>query len=442
MRKDVRLLGCSTSDKDEMRELISLLAGRLGKSEAEMAGILNGLNRSRGKDYILLFEAVDEDSDEVVDFLSDMDDYGAKYEVTESSKYVTADDRFDVDFLEGADEDKEEELKELLLNSYGANEDEIDEYFDYFMLAEVTFEEAMAFKKKVSEYGAKARIQYADGYEEDIDVSEFDTTASTATPTVTPTVVSTSAPSQVVSPTMSQPQAAPAIPKVPTKADMMQEIDALIKEYLTDGLISDRERAVILKKAVSLGLDADEIDLYIDAQQQKADQAVNNAVNKKRGAICPHCKSPIPQMADKCPICGEYIKVQVDEELNEILEKLEDALVDLKDAQHYQRSKAIIDKYARKARMYYSNNAKVQALLAEVEKESAIAEKNAKIQNRNESLKSLAKNKWFWAGSSLGLGAILMLIALATESFEIGLPGGMFLVGGIYGLAFAGGLHK
>ena len=48
-----------------------------------------------------------------------------------------------------------------------------------------------------------------------------------------------------------------------------QELDDLIKEYLTDGIISAKERLVLLNKAQALGLNVDEVDLYIDAQQQK-----------------------------------------------------------------------------------------------------------------------------------------------------------------------------
>ena len=68
-----------------------------------------------------------------------------------------------------------------------------------------------------------------------------------------------------------------------------QELDNLINEFLSDGIISDKERQVLLNKAQALGLNVDEVDLYIDAQQQKADQSVAAAVNKRRGKTCPFC---------------------------------------------------------------------------------------------------------------------------------------------------------
>lgn len=41
-----------------------------------------------------------------------------------------------------------------------------------------------------------------------------------------------------------------------------------IQEYLTDGVLTPKEREVILKKAEKMRLDRDEIDLYLDCNQQ------------------------------------------------------------------------------------------------------------------------------------------------------------------------------
>lgn len=157
-----------------------------------------------------------------------------------------------------------------------------------------------------------------------------------------------------------------------------QELDDLIKEYLTDGIISAKERQVLLNKAQALGLNVDEVDLYIDAQQQKADQAVAAAVNKRRGKTCPYCGSSIPELTDKCPNCGGSITPEASKELEEIIEHLESALVNFKSGKDVDKSKAEVERYARKARMYYGNNPKIQRLLDEVEAESEAAETEAK----------------------------------------------------------------
>ena len=157
-----------------------------------------------------------------------------------------------------------------------------------------------------------------------------------------------------------------------------QELDDLIKEYLSDGIISPKERQVLLNKAQTLGLNLDEVDLYIDAQQQKADQAIASAMNKRRGKTCPFCGSSIPELTDKCPNCGGNITPEASKELAEIIEHLESALVNFKSGEDIDKSKAEVERYARQARMYYGNNPKIQRLLEEVEAESEAAEADAK----------------------------------------------------------------
>ena len=175
-----------------------------------------------------------------------------------------------------------------------------------------------------------------------------------------------------------------------------QELDDLIKEYLTDGIISAKERQVLLNKAQALGLNVDEVDLYIDAQQQKTDQAVAAAVNKRRGKTCPYCGSSIPELTDKCPNCGGSITPEASKELEEIIEHLESALVNFKSGEDVDKSKAEVERYVRKARMYYGNNPKIQRLLDEVEAESEAAEAEAKKNAKKKFwLNIIEKNKKF-----------------------------------------------
>lgn len=159
-----------------------------------------------------------------------------------------------------------------------------------------------------------------------------------------------------------------------------QELDDLIQEYLTDGIISAKERQVLLNKAQAMGLNVDEVDLYIDAQQQKADQAVSAAMNKRRGKTCPYCGSSIPELTDKCPNCGGNITPEASKELEEIFEQLENALVAFKsgDVKTSSKNKAEVERYIRKAKLYYGNNPKVQSLLEEVEAESTEVEEKRK----------------------------------------------------------------
>ena len=164
-------------------------------------------------------------------------------------------------------------------------------------------------------------------------------------------------------------------------ANYPKEFDDLLQEYLTDGIITDQERKVLLRKAEKLGLDVEEIDLYITAQEQKAEQATDAVVRKKKGQTCPYCGGSVPQLTDQCPHCGQHITVEASSELKEIIDNLEEALVDLKDSKNFERSKAQVERYARKARMYYRNNPKIKPLLQEVNAEMELAEKKYKAQH-------------------------------------------------------------
>lgn len=196
---------------------------------------------------------------------------------------------------------------------------------------------------------------------------------------------------------------------------MPQELDDLIKEYLSDGIISPKERQVLLNKAQALGLNLDEVDLYIDAQQQKADQAIASAMNKRRGKTCPFCGSSIPELTDKCPNCGGNITPEASKELAEIIEHLESALVNFKSGEDIDKSKAEVERYARQASMYYGNNPKIQRLLEEVEVESEEALRAAK---RRPWLNLLEENKKFFLPLAImAVVGIIALVGTATDLF-------------------------
>ena len=204
-----------------------------------------------------------------------------------------------------------------------------------------------------------------------------------------------------------------------TKKLISEELDQLIKEYLTDGILTDKERQVILKKAVGMGLDHDEIDLYLDAQVQKIDQATDAAVRKRRSKECPYCGAPVPQLADKCPECGQFITPEASKDLQDILENLENALVDLKSGKDIERNKAMVEKYARKAKLYYSNHPKIKPLLAEVNSELNSAIFMAHLKAHTKSIASAVTSLKFWSTIALFAGIFCIVMCNLGESFGL-----------------------
>lgn len=189
-----------------------------------------------------------------------------------------------------------------------------------------------------------------------------------------------------------------------------EELLALLEEFLTDGVITDKERKVLLKKASALGVDTDEFDLYIDAQQQKTDQAIDSSVAKKRGVSCPFCGGPVPLLTDKCPHCGQFVTAEASDELEEIFNKLENSLVNMKSSNDFETSKATVEKYVRKAKIYYGNNPKVKKILSEIESEMTIAQKQFVSEQRNKKTIAFLKSKWAWCLFETIIFAILITI--------------------------------
>ncbi|WP_444355113.1 hypothetical protein [Prevotellamassilia timonensis] len=105
-----------------------------------------------------------------------------------------------------------------------------------------------------------------------------------------------------------------------------KEFEDLLKEYLTDGIITSKERQVLLKKAQQLGYNVDEVDLYIDAQQQKCDQTAEAATAKKRGKTCPRCGASVQSMQLTCPECGfEFNNKEANASARELMKLLNSA---------------------------------------------------------------------------------------------------------------------
>ena len=205
-----------------------------------------------------------------------------------------------------------------------------------------------------------------------------------------------------------------------------EELNALIQQYLTDGVLTDKERQVILNKAEKMGIDRDEIDLYLDAEVQKIDQQTDAAVRKQKGKTCPFCGGSVPQLTDKCPHCGENITPEASKELQEIIDNLEEALVDfkfkvnnvdVKSRKDTAKSKATIERFMRKAKMYYGNNPKIQKLLAEVEMESAKAEKVAKANARKNTFVKILTYNWKITAAVI-LAVLIGIFMLFHESDE------------------------
>ena len=93
-----------------------------------------------------------------------------------------------------------------------------------------------------------------------------------------------------------------------------KELEELIEGALADGVITDKERAVLHKKAESEGVDPDELDMVLDGRLAKKKSQIpippKPVESTKMGNVmkCPNCGEPYQPGAYKCPTCGHVFQ--------------------------------------------------------------------------------------------------------------------------------------
>ena len=93
---------------------------------------------------------------------------------------------------------------------------------------------------------------------------------------------------------------------------MHPEIENLIEMALADGQVTNKEREIILRKATTLGLNLDEVEMILDgkiALLAKEEIVTQNSSNKE-GVLkkCPSCGSPANSFISKCSDCGHEFR--------------------------------------------------------------------------------------------------------------------------------------
>lgn len=108
-----------------------------------------------------------------------------------------------------------------------------------------------------------------------------------------------------------------------------EQLEQLIKSVIADGVITDKERSVLHKKAAAEGIDEDEIDVYIDGliAQMKPSMPKDE---KRKQRKCPHCGEILKATDIVCPNCGNEISR---EDVHSSIQKLFDLLKE--EDEHY-----------------------------------------------------------------------------------------------------------
>ena len=93
-----------------------------------------------------------------------------------------------------------------------------------------------------------------------------------------------------------------------------KELEEVIEAALADGVLTDKERAVLHKRAQAEGADPDELDVVIDGRLAKMKRQEDwlrpappkEATNQKYGNVlkCPSCGAQVVGGSALCPECG------------------------------------------------------------------------------------------------------------------------------------------
>lgn len=117
-----------------------------------------------------------------------------------------------------------------------------------------------------------------------------------------------------------------------------KELESIIEAALADGTLTDRERAVLHKRAMAEGVDIDELDVIIEGKLAKMkkeedwlkpDLSVQKDVEKMGNIVkCPNCGAPVVPGKPECGECGHiFVNVGANkssEKLAELLRKVDE----------------------------------------------------------------------------------------------------------------------
>lgn len=141
-----------------------------------------------------------------------------------------------------------------------------------------------------------------------------------------------------------------------------EKIEALIKAALADGVLTEKEKQVLFKRAQEAGIDLDEFEMVLDArlvelQKEEKEKAEKSAPkSNKYGDVrkCPTCGSLVPALATSCPDCGyEFAGIESNLSSKELANKVEGII------EKYNKEISLIDEQTDPNRKWELNKEKL-----------------------------------------------------------------------------------
>lgn len=114
-----------------------------------------------------------------------------------------------------------------------------------------------------------------------------------------------------------------------------EQLEKLIEMALMDGVITEKEKKVLFKKAQEMGVDLDEFEMVLDAKLVEK-QKQGTPTEKKDNVIkCPSCNDIIPALSRVCPSCDYVLDSRKqtsgsEKGLEDLINDIEENLVEIK----------------------------------------------------------------------------------------------------------------
>ena len=108
------------------------------------------------------------------------------------------------------------------------------------------------------------------------------------------------------------------------------QLEQLIDAALADGVLTEKDKQILFKKAQAMGVDLDEFEMVLDARlfkmNQKSDSQISSAPKSdKYGDVkkCPACGAMIEAFTASCPECGhEFSNIAANSSIQKLFEML------------------------------------------------------------------------------------------------------------------------
>ncbi|MFD1628662.1 hypothetical protein [Pseudopedobacter beijingensis] len=113
------------------------------------------------------------------------------------------------------------------------------------------------------------------------------------------------------------------------------QLDKLIELALADGIVTEQEKQVLIKKATELGIEQDELEVILEAKLHLRQKEGIGSAQKDNVIKCPSCNDIIPALSKVCPSCDFVIGATrsssgSEKSLEDLIADIEDTLVEIK----------------------------------------------------------------------------------------------------------------